>query len=129
METRSPYKSARDLGIEPWEHEGLVALVGPLCRGELRLDMRTPLSEVQSCGTVACIGGHIALRRGLSSLAVARYVKSYRRVGGRAKHRLTPLFFPELPNAWFCTAEQAGAAIVNFLTLGEPRWDDVMCGR
>lgn len=128
MKTVSPYKTTEALGIEPWEHAGLVALVGPLCRGEIQFDMRTAGCELDSCGTVACIGGHIAMSNGMSLAASTRYVHRYKRIEGLPARRLTPLYFPEVPSAWYCTGSQAGAAVVNFLTLGEPRWRSVMRG-
>lgn len=128
MKTVSPYRTADDLGIQSWEHAGLAALVGPLSRGEIRFDMRTAGCEVASCGTVACIGGHVAMLHGLSLAESSKYVHRFKRVDGLPAHRLTELYFPDSPSAWYCTAAQAGAAAVNFLTLGEPRWDAVMRG-
>lgn len=128
MKTVSPYRTAEDLGVRQWERDGLVALIGPLSRGEIQFDMRTAGCELASCGTVACIGGHIAMMHGLPLSESTKYVHRFKRMEEMPEHPLTALYFPEAPSAWYCTAPQAGFAVVNFLTLGEPQWDAVMRG-
>ena len=119
MENRPVYRSAEALGIEQWEHDGLVALIGPLSRGELTLHMSPTVSN---CGTAACIGGWVALRSGIKYFPVTEYVLS---ALGR---QLEALYYPWNTKGFGATAPQAARAIVNFLTLGDPRWDDVMRG-
>lgn len=133
MQQQPIYKTAAELKIEPWEHDGLVALVGPLSRGELRVYMRNA-SFFDTCGTAHCIGGWIATARKV-------YPTDY--VNSDASRALAPLFYPggvtydtgycdryvcsdTSHKAWSADASQAARAIVNFLTLGDPRWDDVM---
>jgi len=120
MQHHVPYLTAEALGIEDWEREELVALWPQLMAEALTLDMRRAASD---CGTVCCIGGHIALSHGISVLGARRYVQS---VGA-----LTPLFFPDLTvnqahSGWRASGSQAARAILNFLTTGKPDWDAVM---
>lgn len=71
MLQRTPFLTAEALGIDPNEHQALVAVLGKLERGELR---HAPLLEETtdefgdacgfnmaqwSCGTVMCIGGWV----------------------------------------------------------------------
>ena len=119
MQHTPVYKTAAELKIQPWERDALVALIGPLSRGELGLDMR----QFHTCNSVHCIGGWMM------------------HLGGRSREdethsrALKPLFFPPLDNraprarqhpGWGATGLDAARAVINFLTLGEPRWDDVM---
>ena len=116
---RSIYKTAAELGIQDWERDALVALVGPLSRGELGLDMR----QFHTCNTVHCIGGWMM------------WLARRSREDETHSRALRPLFFPPLdsraPRArqhpgWNATAPRAARAVINFLTLGDPRWDDVV---
>ena len=121
MQHTPVYRTAAELRVQPWERDALIALVGPLSRGELGLDMR----QFHTCNTVHCIGGWMM------------------HLGGRSREdethsrALKPLFFPPLdhraPRArqhpgWSAAGPHAARAVINFLTLGEPRWDEVMRG-
>lgn len=119
MENR--YRSAADLGIEGWERDGLIALVGPLGRGDLSVEMCRC-----GCDTVHCIGGW------LYSLADVRPPCSMGRyVCHEKSDALKALFFPDDNDyrdagGWLADARQASRAIVNFLLTGDPQWESVM---
>lgn len=134
MENKPIYKTAKELKITRWEREGLIALIGPLSRGDLAVDMTLPEQEIfkpfllvfkRPCGTVRCIGGSLAAAHGID----AEHYVNRARVGHPT---LRALFFPtdgvrrDPHPAWHCSSQQAASAIINFLMFGEPRWDDVM---
>ena len=115
MQVVSPYKTAAELKIEQWEHDALVALIGPLSRSELAFDMTEPTYE---CGCACCIGGWVDAGNNDTKASIET---AY--AGGSLKE----LYFPFIrTGAYRATAPQGARAIVNFLTLGDPRWDDVM---
>lgn len=124
MNHHQPYLSAKALGVEDWERDGLIALVSRLLDEDLALDMTRAASE---CGSVGCIGGHLALAHGISVRGARRYVQG----AAQGASTLAALFFPDLTVSrrhpgWRATPSEAAQAIVNFLTLGAPAWDDVM---
>jgi len=117
-----PYLSADALGIEDWEREELIALWPKLMAETKPIDMRQAADD---CGTVCCIGGHIALSHGISVLGARRYVQN--------NEALAPLFFPDRTinfqhAGWRASAPQAAQAILNFLTTGTPDWDAAVEG-
>ena len=113
MDTALIYKTAAELGIQQWERDGLIALVGPLSRGDLHLDM---------FDNRMCVGGRVASRKGCDP---ADYV-GYGNYRGSHSLALHPLYYPDCGRAWGTSSPQAARAILNFLILGEPRWHDVM---
>jgi len=120
MKHHEPYLSAKDLGIETWERDQLIALWPKLLAGQLRIDMRVAAT---SCGSVCCIGGHIALAHGISVRGARRYVQNH--------ESLSALFFPDNTVSfhhpgWRASAAQAAQAILNFLTIGRADWNSVM---
>lgn len=126
MKHQQPYLPAKALGIEDWEREELIALWPKLLDGTVALDMRQAASD---CGSVGCIGGHIALAHGISVLGARRYVQEQAQKAGP----LATLYFPDLTvthrhPGWTASGAQAAQAVVNFLTTGRPAWDAVMRG-
>ena len=120
MQTSSPYLSAQALGIEPWEREKLIALIGPLSRGELAFDMRNPKYH---CGSACCIGGWVD--------AVTGDMDSMTRASNTNNHPLRKLYFPQFSgtfarNPFDATGPEGAKAIVNFLTLRDPCWQQIM---
>lgn len=88
-------------------------------------NMSVPLRS-QDCGTVGCIGGHMALILGKQNADDAHY---YVHGAGRSV-ALHPLFFPaeigcHKYKSWSeIPIPVTVAAIENFLYTGEPRWRD-----
>ncbi|WP_026607630.1 hypothetical protein [Methylocapsa acidiphila] len=126
MKHHEPYLPAEALGVEDWEREELIALCSKLMAEAAALDMNQAASD---CGSVGCIGGHIALAHGISVLGARRYVQGQAQAGGS----LAALFFPDLTvdrrhPGWRANGAAAARAILNFLTTGRPNWDGVMSG-
>lgn len=126
MKHHEPYLPAKALGIEDWEREELIALRSKLEAEAAALDMTQAVSD---CGSVCCIGGHIALLHGISIRGARRYVQSQAQTSGA----LGALFFPDLTvnhqhPGWRASEAEAARAILNFLTTGDPDWNGVMRG-
>jgi hypothetical protein len=126
MKHHQPYLPAEALGIEDWEREELIALWSTLAADAAVLDMSQAASD---CGSVCCIGGHIALAHGISVCGARRYVQAQAQAGGP----LAALFFPDLTvnhqhPGWRASGAEAAHAILNFLTTGAPDWNRVMSG-
>ncbi len=124
MKHHQPYLHASALGVEDWEREELIALAAKLLNEDIALDMARAASD---CGSIGCIGGHMALAHGVSVRGARRYVQSHAQTGGL----LSALFFPDFTvnhshPGWRASAAQAARAILNFLTCGAPDWDAVM---
>ncbi|VFU10287.1 hypothetical protein [Methylocella tundrae] len=124
MKHHDPYQPATALGIEEWEREELIALALKLMDGTVALDMTRAAAD---CGSVGCIGGHMALAHGISVRGARRYVQNQ----AQCDSPLAALFFPDFTvnhrhPGWRAEACGAARAIVNFLTTGAPDWDGVM---
>jgi hypothetical protein len=124
MKHHPPYLPARMLGIDEWERDALIALWPKLLEGTAILDMRQAASD---CGSVGCIGGHIALAHGISVLGARRYVQDQVQRSGP----LAALYFPDLTvtqthPGWRASAAQAAEVILGFLTTGSADWNKVM---
>ena len=124
MKHHEPYLPAAALGVEEWERDELIALASRLLDESIALDMMRSASD---CGSVACIGGHMALSHGISVRGARRYVQNQAQVNGPT----AALFFPDLTvnhrhPGWRAEASDAARAIINFLTTGAPDWDGVM---
>ncbi|ACK50674.1 conserved hypothetical protein [Methylocella silvestris BL2] len=124
MKHHQPYLHASALGVEDWEREELIALAAKLLNEDIALDMARAASD---CGSIGCIGGHMALAHGVSVRGARRYVQSQAQGGAP----LSALFFPDFTvnhshPGWRASATQAARAIINFLTSGAPDWDAVM---
>lgn len=73
------------------------------------------------CGTVACIGGWVALQMKIAPEEAAKYVYD-----GRSTS-LDKLYFPDVVKEWdLITPKKAAKAIDNFLTTGDPQWRKVV---
>lgn len=92
------------------------------------LNMNTTVS-VYDCGSIGCLGGHMALIMGLSAGQADAYVTNgrCRKHGGAvASPALHDLFYPSDIYDWEgITPAMAIDAIDNFLKDGNPHWDDV----
>ncbi len=137
------FLSAEELGLEGREHQALVAVLGKLERGELRhvgrfydrpktetkdaiwFDMRWWNEEVD-CGTVHCIGG--AADAILGNEVMDSRSELLANGGDSSLHQL---FYPEHfgTNLRDITAEQAAAALRNYLTIHDPCWEELLKGR
>jgi hypothetical protein len=120
------FLSATDLGISEIERDALVATLLAFEREEIEhFSMR---HFKASCGTPACICGwanHLSEGQAfpeVSTMSSERVVKALYR---RLPRQLQYLFdIQGLPQQAGATQAQAAAALVNYLTLGEPRWDE-----
>jgi hypothetical protein len=132
------FKTPADMGINDEEFDALRKVLGMLERGELvhepredaareyHFDPQVPngfcmdcSGEQTSCGTVACIGGWVAILMGRTRDDINHYVNStsansslYALYWGRTDRNIQP--------------SQAAIALRNYLTHGEPRWDEAL---
>lgn len=126
------FLSATDLGISDVERDALIKVLGMLERGEL-VHRGTDLvaghngfnmgwaGSRTDCGTLACIGGWVAiLRKGHPD---PTYV--YGSVNGPLHGLYWPRHLRGLRLSEI-TAEHAAHALSNFLTAGKPRWHEVL---
>lgn len=124
MKHHEPYLPATALGVEDWEREALIALASKLMNESAVIDMMQAASD---CGSVCCIGGHMALAHGMSVRGARRYVQSQIQTNGP----LSALFFPDSTinyqhAGWRARGPEAARAIHNFLTTRIADWDGVM---
>lgn len=124
MKHHPPYLPAKALGIEDWERDELIALWPKLMEDTVQLDMMRAASD---CGSVCCIGGHIALAHGMSVAGARRYVQCQVQTASP----IAALFFPDLTvnhqhAGWRSSGAEAALAILDFLTTGDPNWNAVM---
>lgn len=112
------FMTAAQLGINKAQYRALIKTLGRFERGEippLLFTMRHTGSP--ECGTTGCICGWA--REGNCALFF-----------DWANHpKLCRLFAPNAYGnhpAWGATVPQAASAIRNFLTTGNPMWDEVM---
>jgi hypothetical protein len=119
------------LGISATAQAALIKVLGMLERGELHYcrrgdDIRPNGFNLANhrvelaCGTVACIAGWADIA------ARPRRLNLLRQAAKRAA--LADLFAPENLSWHAVRPEQAACALRNYLTLGEPRWSDVIAG-
>lgn len=126
MLQRAPYMTAEALGIDPNEHQALVAVLGKLERGELRY---APMMEETTdefgdacgfnmaewhCGTVHCIGGWVEKILGHSRNEYQYPINLYK------------LYYPETMLYYGITSGQAAQALRNYLTYGAADWAGVL---
>jgi hypothetical protein len=119
------------LGISPQAQTALIKVLGMLERGELHhcrrgddisgngFNLANHCVEL-SCGTVACIAGWADI------VARPHRLDLLRQAAKRAA--LAELFAPEGLSWHAITPEQAALALRNYLTLGEPRWEEALTG-
>jgi hypothetical protein len=83
----------------------------------------------ESCGTPACICGwanHFSDGRAFAEVSSMSGTLAVKRLYGRLPKQLQYLFdIQGLPQQAAATQAQAAAALSNYLTFGEPRWDEV----
>jgi hypothetical protein len=123
------FLSATDLGISDAERDALVATLFAFERGEIQNFTMRHLRE--TCGTPSCICGWANYYSGgqafveVSSMSPTLAVK---RLHARLPKQLQYLFdIQGIPSQSGATQVQAAAALSNYLTFGEPRWDEVTC--
>jgi len=130
------FLTPEQLKISPKAHRALVLCLNAMERGELtHVDVSNPTfveesgtnftghfnmaewNAERSCGTVACIGGTAELLGEMDF---------FEETG--ANFALENLFYPVLHNTSLndITVEQAHEALVNFLTTGSARWQEVL---
>jgi hypothetical protein len=121
------FLSARDLGISEVEREALVATLFAFERGEIETFTMRHFKE--ECGTPACICGwanHFSDGRAFAEVSTMSGMLAAKRLHARLPKELQYLFdIQGLPQRTGATRAQAAAALANYLTLGEPRWDEV----
>lgn len=122
------FKTPADLGVSKVEFYALIKVLGMLERGELvdhkcinshgKFEPTIPngfnmncSGEKTACGTVACIGGWIAI------LLEKPHTYVY-----ETRANLHNLFWGYLPNT---TVAEAAIATRNFLTFGTALWNEI----
>ena len=123
------FLSAKDLGISEIERDALIATLFSFERGEIEhFTMRHFRAE---CGTPACICGwanHLSEGRAFAEVSTMSGVLAVKSLHGRLPRQLQYLFdIQGLPEQAGATQAQATAALSNYLTFGEPRWNEVTC--
>jgi hypothetical protein len=111
MKTVSPYLSAEALGLKESHRQALIGLASDLAAH------RIPDDEWNFSRWTHCTCGHLQKRTGVDDRS-------------EFGEKISPLFLaipwvPGLRAVGAVTQELAGQAVFNYLTLGEPRWDDV----
>ena len=124
------FLSASDLGISEVEREALITTLFAFERGEISNFTMRHFRE--TCGTPACICGwanYFSGGRAFAEVSSMSGVLATKRLHGRLPRQLQYLFdiqgFPEQAAA---TPTQAAAALANYLTRGEPHWEEVTGG-
>lgn len=107
------------LGIDEWELEALRWVRGGLNSGAIppeEFDMGATAHR-RECGTVGCLGAHMALHAGMSFEKASSYVRS-------VKGPLKQLFFPhDKAIGWYASPKQAVEVVDHFLETGEVDWN------
>lgn len=139
-------KPAAELGLSDTEHSALVAVLGFLEREEAkhRIDPYKKLpgngfnmdavGSKSDCGTCACIMGWARIMTGDEDLFYrCNLHEQSPGVDGLRDlflFKCTPvfdgIFKKDASNVRNVTLEQGAAALRNYLTLGEPRWAEVL---
>jgi hypothetical protein len=123
------FLSAGDLGISEVERGALVVTLLAFERGEI--DNFTMRHFRESCGTPTCICGwanHFSEGRAFAEVSSLSGTLAVKRLCCRLPKQLQYLFdIQGLPQQAAATQAQAAAALSNYLTFGEPRWDEVTC--
>jgi hypothetical protein len=118
---------ATDLGISEIERDALIATLFAFERDEIESFSMRHFRE--SCGTPACICGwanYISGGRAFAEVSTMSGTLAVRRLYSRLPQQLQYLFdIQGLPQQAGATQAQAAAALSNYLTFGEPRWNEV----
>lgn len=118
------FLSASDLGISEAHRQALIGVLTLLERHDLK-PHEFGMAE-WDCGSAACLGGwaeRIAPRLRF------RYRGWETPPRGAITDGLDKLFYPHRDGclkAYTATVEEGAQALSNYLTLGEPRWREVM---
>ena len=120
------FKTPADLKITDAEFDALAKVLGMLERGDIK-DYEFGMAawyKTTACGTVHCIGGWARTILGAHAF---NYTAPW------TKDPLSRLFYPKahyvagrLVNAYDATRDQAAIALRNYLTHGEPRWEEAL---
>jgi hypothetical protein len=121
------FLSATDLGISEMERGALIATLYAFERGEIETFTMRHFREI--CGTPACICGwanHFSEGRAFAEVSSMSGTLAVKRLYSRLPKPLQYLFdIQGMPQQAAATQAQAAAALSNYLTFGEPRWDEV----
>jgi hypothetical protein len=121
------FLSARDLSITEVERDALIATLFAFERGEI--DNFTMRRFREECGTPACICGwanYFSEGSAFAEVSSMPGTLAVKRLHRRLPKQLQYLFdIQGLPQQAGATQAQAAAALANYLTSGEPRWDEV----
>lgn len=104
MKTVSPYLSAEALGLEESHRQALIGLASDLAHE------RIPEGEWGMRSWSTCICGHLRSRTGVLDK-------------NEFGTKINPLF---LSGCGDISQSQASRAAFNYLTIGEPRWQEIM---
>ncbi|HEY6254586.1 MAG TPA: hypothetical protein VIY51_02225 [Xanthobacteraceae bacterium] len=121
------FLSATDLAISDVERDALIATLHAFERGEI--DNFTMRHFRETCGTPACICGwanHFSEGRAFAEVSSMSGTLAVKKLHRRLPKQLQYLFdIQGFPQQAAATQAQAAAALANYLTGGEPRWDEV----
>ena len=83
--------------------------------------------ETSHCGSIACIGGYMAMVLQKPKAWVSKYnIQPHHTDPERAPKSLVPLFFPHEGDYDQITNKQAIKAIDNWLETGRPKWRAIL---
>ena len=140
------FKTAQELGIEPWERQRLEEMltyldtVVHIPEAMLKYDKaHAPVFNMNhgavsyDCGTVACIGGWCKLREenAVMTELTPQQINRANMYVGDIEGPLRDLYYPfyddrESVNYESINTVQAKEAIVNFLNTGNPKWESIL---
>jgi hypothetical protein len=121
------FLSAADLRIAEVERDALITTLLAFEREEI--ESFTMRHFRDGCGTPACICGwanHFSEGRAFAEVSSMSGPLAVKKLHGRLPKQLQYLFdIQGLPRQSGATQAEAAAALSNYLTSGEPRWDEV----
>jgi hypothetical protein len=118
------FMTAEALEITAEEWAALTMVLGMLDRGEIRDDQFSMNKVVHACGTPSCLCGwarHVSRGK-----AFPGHGSSYPVGMSVSIEHLFAMTADVHPDAYRATAGQAAIALRNYLTSGEPRWEDAL---
>lgn len=111
MKTVSPYLSAEALGLKEMNRQALIGLSSDLSNHKI------PDDEWNMSNWASCICGHLQKRTDIELTEKSTILKLFTGYSYRV----------QVPGDWPpISQEEAGKAAFNYLTLGEPHWEDVL---
>jgi hypothetical protein len=108
------------LGLRQWEYNALKQVRDDLATGRISTKQFNMDVVSSNCGTVHCIGGHMARISGMEGFQIYEYAHNRNR---RRSKVLKPLFFPKHGRHYNATPAQAVKVIDHFLLTGEVDWE------